>query len=372
MQKNKKKTLFEDQLDDVFLKPLKGISKPVNVTTPVLKDNFYISVSGKKPEFIQYNFEMYEHILTCRKEANSSEIAYMDVLNAFMKFSDEPVNIDGVIHYGIKFIKKRTYEEIFHTNQEVINIWYEALKSYCVLTKFRNYFESVKVLGQGAFAKVFLVNRISDKKEFAVKVFSKSAIMEDPSEMKCLMYEIKMMRLVNHYRVLKMYEIYEGENFIYCLCEWYKGLDLLKAIVKKGSQPEQKCLTIIFQILEGLYYMHSRNAMHRDLKPENIIFKQSAEIDIAIVDLGFATLESDYKKLFVRCGTPGYVAPEILNDKEYDCKVDVYSCGIIFYMIVTGKIPFHGDNYKEVVYKNLKGKIDFDLTGLNINISAYS
>lgn len=372
MQKNKKKTLFEDQVDDVFLKPLKGAPRPSSVPNPILKDNFYISVSGKKPEFIQYNFEMYEHILTCRKDASSVEIAYMDVLNAFMKFSDEPININGVNHFGIKFIKKRTYEEIFHPSQEVVETWFETLKSYCVLTKFRNYFESVKVLGQGAFAKVFLVNRLSDKQEFAVKVFSKSAIMEDPSEMKCLIYEIKMMRLMNHYRVLKMYEIYEGENFIYCLCEWYKGLDLLRAIVKKGSQPEQKCLTIIFQILEGLYYMHSRGVMHRDLKPENIIFKQSSEIDIAIVDLGFATLESDYKKLFIRCGTPGYVAPEILNDKEYDCKVDVYSCGIIFYMIITGKIPFQGDNYKEVVYKNLKGKVDFDFTGMNINISAHS
>jgi len=372
MQKNKKKTLFEDQLDDIFLKPVKGNVRPSNVNSPILKDSFYISISGKKPEFIQYYFEMYEHILTCRKDASSPEIAYMDVLNSFMKYSDEPVTINGVTHYGIKFIKKRTYEEIFHSSQEVIETWFEVLKNYCVLTKFRNYFESVKVLGQGAFAKVFLVNRISDKKEFAVKVFNKAAIMDDPSEMKCLIYEIKMMRLMSHYRVLKMYEIYEGENFIYCLCEWYKGTDLLKAIVKKGSQPEQKCLTIIFQILEGLYYMHSRGVMHRDLKPENIIFKQSTEIDIAIVDLGFATLEADYRKLFVRCGTPGYVAPEILNDKDYDCKVDVYSCGIIFYMIVTGKIPFHGENYKEVVYKNLKGKIDFDFSGMNINIGAHS
>lgn len=371
MQKIKKKTLFEDQLDDIFLKPVKGLVKP-DMKEPKLKENFYISISGKKPEFIKYNFEMYENILTCRKEANTPEIAYMDVMNAFMKLSDEVVMIDEVPHYGIKFIKKRTYEEIFNPDQDVINTWYEALKFYCVLTKFRNYFESIKVLGQGAFAKVFLVSRLSDKKEFAVKVFNKAAIMEDPSEMKCLAYEIKMMRMMNHYRVLRMHELYEGENFIYCLCEWYKGLDLLKAIVKKGSQPEQKALTIIFQILEGIYYMHNRGVMHRDLKPENIIFKQSSEIDIGIVDLGFSTLESDYKKLFVRCGTPGYVAPEILNDKEYDCKVDVYSCGIIFYMIITGKIPFQGENYKEVVFKNLKGKIDFDFTGLNINISADS
>lgn len=171
---------------------------------------------------------------------------------------------------------------------------------------------------------------------------------------------------------MRLYEMYEGENFIYCLVELYKGTDLLNAIVKKGSQPERKALTIILQILEGLEYLHSKSIMHRDLKPENIIFKKSSDIDIGIVDLGFATLEEDYKKLFVRCGTPGYVAPEILNDMDYDCKVDVFSCGIIFYMILTGKIPFSGTSYKEIVQKNMRGKINFNFSELNIKISPPS
>jgi calcium/calmodulin-dependent protein kinase I len=74
--------------------------------------------------------------------------------------------------------------------------------------------------------------------------------------------------------------------------------------------------------------------MHRDLKPENVIFRDSKEgIDIGVVDLGFATYESDYKKLFIRCGTPGYVAPEVLKDRSYDCRVDIYSIGIILYIM---------------------------------------
>ena len=107
--------------------------------------------------------------------------------------------------------------------------------------------------------------------------------------------------------------------------------------------------------------MHWNNIIHWDLKPENIIFKNTSDINIGIVDLGFATFESDYDKLFKWCGTPGYVAPEILNDHPYGCKVDVYSCGIIFYIILTGKIPFNGHSYKEIVYKNMRAKIDFDL-----------
>lgn len=91
--------------------------------------------------------------------------------------------------------------------------------------------------------------------------------------------------------------------------------------------------------------MHRQKIIHRDLKPENIIVKNTKEINIGIVDLGFATKEKDFDKLFKRCGTPGYVAPEILRDKPYDCKADVYSLGIIFYIILTGRIPFNGKSY---------------------------
>ena len=108
--------------------------------------------------------------------------------------------------------------------------------------------------------------------------------------------------------------------------------------------------------------MHSQGVIHRDVKPENILFKNKNEdVDLALVDLGFATLEKQYRHLFVRCGTPGYVAPEILNDKDYDRKVDVYSVGVIFYMILSNKIPFPGKSYSEIVLKNMAGKVDFDL-----------
>lgn len=115
------------------------------------------------------------------------------------------------------------------------------------------------------------------------------------------------------------------------------------------------------QILQGLDYLHRKLIIHRDLKPENIIVKDGPSIDCGIVDLGFATYEKDYDKLFKRCGTPGYVAPEILNNSAYGCKVDVFSCGIIFYMLLSSKIPFNGNSYKEIVYKNTKAKINYDV-----------
>ena len=147
------------------------------------------------------------------------------------------------------------------------------------------------MIGKGNFAKVYLVEHLQTKKQYAVKVFNKKEILKDPSETKCLLYEIKMMRVVDNPRVMRLHEMYEGENFIYCLLDLYKGSDLYQAIIKKGPQPETKALTIIMQILQGLEYMHRSKIIHRDLKPENIIFKNSDKIDIGIVDLGFATYE---------------------------------------------------------------------------------
>ena len=82
--------------------------------------------------------------------------------------------------------------------------------------------------------------------------------------------------------------------------------------------------------------------MHRDLKLDNIILENNKEIEICILDFGFATFFKNYRSLFTSCGTPGYIAPEILDEKEYDCKCDVYSLGIIFYIILTGKMAFPG------------------------------
>lgn len=105
----------------------------------------------------------------------------MDIQNAFMRQTKGTI-INGVYHYGIKFIKKKTYEELFSPDENIIREWYEMLKKYCIMTKFRCYFKTKKVIGKGNFAKVFLVERFSDKKEFAVKVFNKKIIMNDFKE----------------------------------------------------------------------------------------------------------------------------------------------------------------------------------------------
>lgn len=143
-----------------------------------------------------------------------------------------------------------------------------------------------------------------------------------------------MMRVVQNEQCLRLKEIYEGENYIYCLCGLLSGGHLLNKMIKTGHFSEAKSLKLLSQLLAALTYLNSLNIIHRDIKPENIIFRTEKEdSDIVLVDLGFATYKEDYNKLFTRCGTPGYVAPEVLHDKTYDCKADIFSAGTIFYIM---------------------------------------
>lgn len=326
------RTLFDDEINEEFLTSIKSKPKPAfkrNYTSSY----FFINVSDlSNPKYKLFYCELNDNYVFLRDNENSDHVAFMDILNAFIRLTSSTV-IKGEKYFGLKFIKKQNFEELFTQDENVVLEWHEHLKRFCRQIKFRNYFREISILGKGSFAKVFLVERKSDKQQFAVKIFEKEPFLKEEFERKCLMYEIKMMRAVNHPKVTKLFEIFEGEQFVYLLCDLYQGRDLWTEILEKGAQSEPKALTILQQLLEALVYLHSMKIIHRDVKPENVLFRSSKNItQLGLVDLGFATYEKDFQKLFVRCGTPGYVAPEVLDDKPYDCKADVYSAGIVFYL----------------------------------------
>lgn len=161
------------------------------------------------------------------------------------------------------------------------------------------------------------------------------------------------MRQIDHPNLIKMQEVFETDNSLYIIMNYYEGENLLELLKQKGKLDPDQGFTILKGLLEGLNYLHERNIMHRDIKPENILLQNKDKRDPVLVDFGLATYVNQENKLFIRCGTPGYVAPEIANLKEkgvaYDEKCDIFSFGVIMHMVLLGKILFNGSNFNEML-----------------------
>ena len=135
----------------------------------------------------------------------------------------------------------------------------------------------------------------------------------------------------------KLYEVYQTENRLFLVMEYLKGPELFQQIVKNGPFKEKEACIIFKQLLESMQCifiiidLHSINVIHRDIKPENLIFTEKNSLEIKIVDFGLAEYVNDSEVLFKRSGTPGYVSPEILRDRPYNQKTDLFSLGVILY-----------------------------------------
>jgi calcium/calmodulin-dependent protein kinase I len=182
---------------------------------------------------------------------------------------------------------------------------------------------------------------------------------------KCFLYELEMMRDVvrggSVPHLLKISKIYEGENNIYCVGEHYSGGTLYDYIKEHGKPTEAQSISIIRQMLKALVHLEGKDLIHRDIKPENILFQDMTLKTIALVDFGFMTRVKEYNSLFTRCGTPGYVAPEVLADKPYNTKIDVFSTGLLMYLLITKQNPFHDKSYTKLIQKNKSGVVDFGI-----------
>ena len=144
---------------------------------------------------------------------------------------------------------------------------------------------------------------------------------------------------MKHENVIQLYEVYESTKYIHLVLPHLTGGELFTQINQKGLYRESDCMPVMKNFLNALAYLHENLIVHRDLKPENLIFASKDDnLSIIISDFGLAIqLLSPDKKLKMRCGSPGYVAPEGLNNLEYNCKADIFSAGCILFCMLTGR-----------------------------------
>ena len=211
-----------------------------------------------------------------------------------------------------------------------------------------------KTLGKGAFAQVRLAVHKATKQNRAVKIINKKKV-----DMQELLTEISIVSKLSHPPIMQVYEVFEDITNVYIVSEYCKGGELFEIISKKGSFSEKEACIIMEQLLSGICYSHKNGIVHRDLKPENILMEDTSHnLNIKIVDWGGATQMKQKERLHEMDGTSYYIAPEVLEG-DYDEKCDIWSCGVILYVLLCGYAPFYGDTDEDIYKQVLKGEYDF-------------
>jgi len=216
-------------------------------------------------------------------------------------------------------------------------------------------------IGKGGFSIVYAAARKNDGKEFAVKCIKKE--MVEGEDIKLLRREVQIMKKLDHPNILKLYEVYEDDKQFFLVMELVKGKELFDKIVERGMYSERDASNIIYQVVSAVDYLHENGIAHRDLKPENLLSAGEEENEIVkIADFGFSKsfAGEDAEKLMTSCGSPGYVAPEILTAESYDKSVDMWSVGVIIYILLSGYPPFYADSAPALFKKIMDVKYDFD------------
>ncbi|XP_047287347.1 MAP/microtubule affinity-regulating kinase 3 isoform X20 [Pan paniscus] len=211
----------------------------------------------------------------------------------------------------------------------------------------------LKTIGKGNFAKVKLARHILTGREVAIKIIDKTQL--NPTSLQKLFREVRIMKILNHPNIVKLFEVIETEKTLYLIMEYASGGEVFDYLVAHGRMKEKEARSKFRQIVSAVQYCHQKRIVHRDLKAENLLL--DADMNIKIADFGFSNEFTVGGKLDTFCGSPPYAAPELFQGKKYDGpEVDVWSLGVILYTLVSGSLPFDGQNLKELRERVLRGK----------------
>jgi len=212
-------------------------------------------------------------------------------------------------------------------------------------------------LGRGNFAVVRKVQRKSDGKLYAAKIIKKKNLKE--RDMRKLHDEVKILQKLSHPNINTLIETFDTKHHLYMVLQLLTGGELFDRIVKKRCYTEEEAAAVIRQVARACEYMHENGVIHRDLKPENIVYVDDKSAHICVTDFGLAKYVKKGLLTKTACGTPGYVAPEILQMQRYNAQVDMWAVGVILYILLCGFPPFVEKNLK-ALYKLIKsGKFSF-------------
>ncbi|KAG8372587.1 hypothetical protein BUALT_Bualt12G0081500 [Buddleja alternifolia] len=216
-------------------------------------------------------------------------------------------------------------------------------------------YELGRLLGHGTFAKVYHARHLKTGKNVAMKVVGKEKVLR-VGMMEQVKREISVMKMMHHPNIVELHEVMASKTKIYFAMEFIRGGELF-AKIARGRLREEAARNYFQQLISAIDFCHSRGVYHRDLKPENLLLDE--EGNLKVTDFGLSAFSDHLRQdglLHTTCGTPAYVAPEVIGKKGYDgAKADIWSCGVILYVLLAGFLPFQDDNIISLYKKIYRG-----------------
>jgi len=226
-------------------------------------------------------------------------------------------------------------------------------------TNVRDIYDFGDELGRGAFAVVRIATHKKSKRKYAVKIIDRKNLGD--SHAVSLKREIDIMQQVTHPNIIRLRQVFENEKkYVYLVMELVTGGELFDRIVEKENYSERDAAVLIKKMVDALRYLHSKGIAHRDLKPENILLANHvSDTDVKLADFGLSRMIDESTMMKTACGTPTYVAPEVLQATGYGTEVDMWSIGVITYILLSGFPPFYGDTVPEIFEAIMSGTFDY-------------
>ena len=294
-----------------------------------------------------------------KKKEEKNHRGMHNLSGVFIK-KGEDFEYDGKKYMSIVILYK-TEKSYYFDNEEDFNKWFEKLNLAVQNKSLFDKYEVRQKIGKGKFGLVKSGINKETHKQVAIKIMAKKNM--DKSDLELAKVEIDILKISQHPNIIKLYDIYENENYIYIIMEYCSGGDLLSYFeYYEYELKETKVCEIIHKLSMAIYFLHSYGIVHRDLKPENILMTDlTPEADIRLLDFGLSKIIGNEEKCTEPYGTLSFVAPEVLQGKPYDKSVDLWSIGIITFLLLCGYLPFdYKHSEREIARQTIQDPVPFE------------
>ena len=294
-----------------------------------------------------------------KKKEEEKHSGMHNLSGVFIK-KGEDLEFEGKKYMSITILYKNE-KSYYFDNEEDFKNWYDKLNQAIQNKSLFDKYEVKQKIGKGKFGLVKAGINKETKKPVAIKIMAKKNM--DKSDMELAKVEIDILKISQHPNIIKLYDVFENENYIYIIMENCSGGDLLSYFeYHEYELPETKVCEIIHKLSMAVYYLHSYGIVHRDLKPENILMTDlSATADIRLLDFGLSKIVGNDEKCTEPYGTLSFVAPEVLQGKPYDKSVDLWSIGIITFLLLCGYLPFDDKHSeREIARQTIQDPVPYD------------